>query len=104
MVVEITPDNFKSEVLQSDKPVIVDFWATWCGPCRMIGPVMESLATDLSNKAKVCKVNIENNMEIAKRYNINAIPAILFFKNGKEVNRLLGLQKSETLKEHLALI
>ena len=80
--VEITDANFDQEVLQSDKPVLIDFWAEWCGPCRMIGPVVEEMAGEYEGKAKIGKVNVDVNPEVSIKYGIRSIPALLIFKNG----------------------
>jgi len=104
MVLELNTADFNSEVLQSDVPVVVDFGATWCSPCRQMAPAIEQLATEVDGQAKVCTVDVENNMELAQQYKINAIPVVLFFKNGEEAKRMIGLQRTETLKEQLAQI
>ena len=87
MALEITDSNFEELVLKSDKPVMVDFWAEWCGPCRMVGPVVEELAKDYQGKAVIGKVNVDNNAGISMKYGIRSIPTILFFKNGELVDR-----------------
>ena len=98
MEIVLTKDNFESEVINSDKPVMVDFWATWCGPCRMIAPVVEQIANENDN-IKVGKVNVDEQMELAIKYKIDAIPAILFFKNGELVKKSVGFsEKNELLQ------
>ena len=92
MALEITDANFDEVVLKSDKPVLVDFWAEWCGPCRAIGPVIESLAKEYDGKINVGKVNVDVNPNISMNYGITSIPAILFFKNGQVVDKLVGAQ------------
>ena len=89
-VLTITNENFEQEVLKSDKPVIVDFWAAWCGPCKMLSPVVDQLAEELEG-VKVGKINIDEQMELAEKYNVSSIPCVVAFKNGEEVNRSVGL-------------
>ncbi|MCP4684965.1 MAG: thioredoxin [bacterium] len=88
--VQITDDTFDSEVLQADKPVVVDFWATWCGPCKMIAPILEEVATEMSDKVKVTKLDVDANNKTAGKYNIMSIPSLLFFKNGELVDQVVG--------------
>ena len=95
---EFTDDNFDTEVLNSDQPVLVDFWAEWCGPCRLLTPTIEKLADDYQGKVKVGKVDTEQNRAIAGRYNINAIPTVLLFKNGEVVETFVGLKNEDEFK------
>lgn len=90
-MLEITKDNFEKEVLQSEQPVAIDLWAPWCGPCRAITPIMEEIASDFSGKAKVVKLNVDDNPAIAAKYRIMSIPTILFFKNGNVEAQIVGL-------------
>jgi len=99
--VQLTDANFEQEVLKSVLPVLVDFWAPWCGPCRMLGPVVEELAKDYAGKVKVCKLNTDEAQNTAAKYNISAIPTILLFKGGKVTQELVGMQKKEELKRLL---
>ncbi|OGS11604.1 MAG: thioredoxin [Elusimicrobia bacterium RIFOXYA2_FULL_58_8] len=99
--IQLTDANFEQEVLKSALPVLVDFWAPWCGPCRMLGPVIEELAKDYAGKVKVCKLNTDEAQDTAAKYNISAIPTILIFKDGKVTQELVGMQKKEELKRHL---
>lgn len=89
-VVELTEDNFEKEVLKSDKLVIVDFWATWCMPCKMLSHTIEEIAKEYKDKYKVTKLNIDDAMDIATDYNVMNIPTLIFFNNGKEVARIVG--------------
>ncbi len=96
-VAEFTDANFQSEVLGSDQPVLVDFWAPWCGPCKMIAPTIEAVAGDYLGKARVGKLNTDDNPKIATEYNISAIPALLVFKGGKVVDRFVGVVNKDKL-------
>ena len=89
-LVEITDDNFDTEVLESELPVLVDFWADWCGPCKMISPIVEEIASDYNGKVKVGKVNIDYNQQVAMTYGIRGIPALLVFKSGSVANQIVG--------------
>jgi len=89
-VVELTDANFDTEALKADKPVLVDFWAPWCGPCRMVGPIIEELAGSYAGKVKVGKLNTDNNPIVASKYGIRSIPTILLLKNGEVVGNLMG--------------
>ena len=95
-VLKFTSDNFDSEVLQSDKPVLVDLWATWCAPCRMQGPIVEKLADELTD-VKIGKLDVDENSDIAEKYNVMSIPTLLVFKNGEVVQKALGVHTREQL-------
>lgn len=96
-----TDDKFMSDVLDSDQPVLVDFWAEWCGPCRVLGPVVEELAGDVGEGAKVGKLNVDENPGAAQEYGIHSIPSVLIFHNGEVVERLVGVHPKEKYEEAL---
>ncbi len=98
---EFTDGNFSSEVLQSDIPVLVDFWAPWCGPCRQIGPMIEALAQENSGSVKVGKLNIDDNPNAAQSYGVSSIPTLLIFKGGEVTQRFVGIQPKAKLQEAL---
>jgi len=99
--VEVNGNNFKQEVLESSIPVLVDFWASWCMPCRMFAPTIEKLAKENQGKLKVCKLNTDENQHIAAQYGIQGIPTLIVFKEGKEVVRTVGVMPKEKLQEKL---
>ena len=88
-VIVLNAENFDNEVLNCDKPVLVDFWASWCGPCRMVSPIVDEIAEENSD-IKVCKVNVDENQQLAAKYNVMSIPTLLVFKNGEIVNQMIG--------------
>lgn len=90
MALQLTEANFESEVISSDVPVLVDFWAEWCGPCKMIGPIVDQLADDVGDSAKVAKVNVDEARDLAVKYNVRSIPLLLFFKNGEVKDQIVG--------------
>lgn len=101
MALELNEKNFDEEVLQSDIPVMVDFWAAWCGPCRMLAPVVEQLAEDFEGRVKVAKLNVDEAQSVAAKYRVASIPTIIFFKNGEIVNQLVGARPLEELQASL---
>lgn len=101
MAFQITTDNFQAEVLDSKKVALVDFWAEWCGPCRMIGPVVEELASEYADKALIAKCNVDDHGEVASQFGIRSIPTILFFKNGELADRVVGAVPKAVLKQKL---
>lgn len=101
MALQITDASFDEVVLKSDKPVLVDFWATWCGPCRMLGPVIEELATEYEGRVVVGKVDVDNNQEFAAKYGVRNIPTVLLFKDGEVVGRQVGVAAKKTYTDAL---
>lgn len=101
MALEVTDANFNEVVLQSDKPVMVDFWAAWCGPCRMVAPIMEQLATEYEGKATIAKVDVDANQEFASKYGVRNIPTVLLFKNGEVVEKQVGVAPKATYAQKI---
>ena len=95
--IEFTDANFSAEVLGADLPVLVDFWAPWCGPCKMIAPMVEEISNEYAGKVKVGKLNIDDNQTVASQYGVQGIPTLMIFKNGEMVERIVGVRPKETL-------
>ena len=100
-VVELTKENFETEVLAAKEPVLIDFWATWCGPCQMQGPIVDEIAGELEGKVKVCKVDVDAQPSLALNYQIVSIPTLVFMKQGMFQNKMIGLTDKETIIEYL---
>ncbi len=101
MALNITEDNFDSEVLASEVPVLVDFWAQWCGPCKMLSPVIDQIATEVEGQAKVVKVDVDAASAIAARYNVRNIPTLIYFKNGEVVDTVIGSASKDSILSRL---
>lgn len=97
-IVTVTDTSFESEVLQSKTPVLVDFWAEWCGPCKMLAPILDELATELEGRVKIAKVNIDHHQGLATQHGIRAIPTLLLFKEGQVVDQIVGMRSKRDLK------
>jgi thioredoxin 1 len=100
-VSEVTDNNFEAEVLESDVPVLVDFWAPWCGPCRQVGPVVEEIAGEKAGQLKVMKLNTDENQQTAVKYNVLSIPTLIVFKNGQEAKRVIGAYPKKKLEAEI---
>ncbi len=98
-MLNITSENFEKEVISSPVPAVVDFFATWCGPCKMLSPIVEELADEYGEKLRFCKVNVDDERELALKFGITSIPTLLFFKNGKLINTVVGYRDKDQLKE-----
>ena len=101
MAFEFTDSNFQSTALESDKLAVVDFWAEWCGPCRMVGPIIEELANDYEGKAIVGKVDVDSNQQVSMKYGVRSIPTILFIKNGEVVDKQVGATSKQVLAQKI---
>lgn len=101
MAIEVTDSNFEELILNSDKPALIDFWAEWCGPCRMIGPIVEEMSSEYDGKAVIAKLNVDENPEVCSKYGIRNIPTILFFKGGEVADKQVGAVPKNTLVQKI---
>src|SRR3989338_1672197 len=103
-MLDLTKDTFEKEVLKDKLPVLVDFWAPWCGPCRIVGPVLERISSEYTHKLKFAKINVDDNQEIAARHDVRGIPCMIVFKSGREVDRIIGAYPEPELRKKIDLI
>ena len=99
-IIDLTKENFQAEITKSDKPVLVDFWAVWCGPCQMMAPILHELETEMPD-VQIGKVNVDEQMDLARQFRVVSIPTLIIFKNGQEVQRMVGVKSKEELKDAL---
>lgn len=99
-IIDLTKENFQAEITKSDKPVLVDFWAVWCGPCQMMAPILHELETEMPD-VQIGKVNVNEQMDLARQFRVVSIPTLIIFKNGQEVQRMVGVTSKEELKDAL---
>lgn len=100
-IVKLNAENYEQEVLNANKPVLIDFWAPWCGPCRMLTPIIEEIANEYEGKAKICKFNTDENQQFVSQFGIRGIPTMIIFKDGQEVKRLVGLRQKPEIADVL---
>lgn len=103
-IIEVTDSNFETEIAGATVPVLVDFWAEWCGPCRMLGPILDDLAKEQGDKVKIGKVNVDESPNLASQFSVRSIPMMVFFKDGKAVDTVVGVQSKDALTKRLAAL
>ena len=103
-MLDVNKDDFENEVLKNRLPVLVDFWAPWCGPCRIVGPVLEKISSEYITKLKFAKLNVDDNQEIAAKFDVRGIPCMIVFKNGQEMDRVIGAYPEQVLRQKIDLI
>ena len=103
-MIELTKDSFEKEVMKSSKPVLVDFWAPWCGPCRIVGPILERLSSEYSKKLKMAKMNVDENQDVAGKFDVRGIPCMVVFNKKEEVDRIVGAFPEEEMRKKIDLI
>ena len=103
-MLDVAKASFEKEVLKNKSPVLVDFWAPWCGPCRMVGPVLDKISSEYANKLKFAKLNVDDNQEISANYDVRGIPCMIIFKNGNELDRIIGAYPEAELRKKIDLI
>lgn len=102
MLLHFTSENFEEEVVKSDKTVLIDFWATWCGPCRMLSPIIDEIAEEVNEDVKVGKVNVDEEQDLAMEFGVMSIPTLVIMKNGKEIRRMVGVQEKQTILDAIS--
>ena len=103
-MIELTKETFDNEVINSKLPVLVDFWAPWCGPCRLVGPVLEKLSSEYTHKLKMAKMNVDDSQEIAAKFDVRGIPCMIIFSKGQELDRIIGAFPEETIRKKIDIV
>ena len=103
-MMDVTKDSFEKEVLKRNLPVLVDFWAPWCGPCRIVGPVLDKISSEYTSKLKFAKLNVDDNQEVASKFDVRGIPCMIIFNNGEEVDRIVGAYSESELRKKIDMV